>query len=301
MNFFKKKYFIENEIIKFLISDVTTKKVTDFYNFKPFPNYDNDENKQSLIIKGNKSLLSYQFKKFIGFGKNILEVGSGTSQLSIYLAIGTNNQIFAFDPTLESLKLGQKFAKSNNIENVNFINADIFDDVLAENIFDFIWCNGVLHHTKDPYNAFKIVLKALKKEGYIIIGLYNKIGRIRTRIRKFFYKIFGKKFLIVLDPVLRKIIKSDSQDKIEAWIRDQYEHPVESLHTYDEVLKWFKLNNVEFINSIPGCDIDFESKEIFAKNKTGNFIHRILSQILMLFSSFGSDGGLFVFVGKKLK
>ena len=138
MNFFKKKYFIENEIIKFLISDATTKKVTDFYNFKPFPNYDNDENKLSLIIKGNKSLLSYQFKKFIGFGKNILEVGSGTSQLSIYLAIGTNNQIFAFDPTLESLKLGQKFAKSNNIKNVNFINADIFDDVLAENIFDFI-------------------------------------------------------------------------------------------------------------------------------------------------------------------
>ena len=300
MNFFKKKYFIENEIIKFLISDTTTKKVTDFYNFKPYPNYDNDENKLSLIIKGNKSLLSYQFKKFIGFGKNVLEVGSGTSQLSIYLAIGTNNQIFAFDPTLKSLKLGQKFAKSNNVENINFINADIFDDVLAENIFDFACCNGVLHHTKDPYNGFKIILKTLKKEGYIIVGLYNKIGRIRTRIRKFFYKIFGKKLLIVLDPVLRRI-KSNSQDKIESWIRDQYEHPVETLHTFDEVLRWFKLNNVEFINSIPACNINFESKKIFEKNDTGNLIHRIINQFLMIFSSFGSNGGLFVFIGKKLK
>ena len=105
---------------------------------------------------------------------------------------------------------------------------------------------------------------------------------------------------MLFDPILRKT-NVDSKDKIDAWIKDQYEHPVESLHTYDEVLEWFKLNNVEFINSIPACDIDVNSKEIFVKNKTGNFIHRILSQILMLFSSFGSDGGLFVFVGKKLK
>ena len=35
----------------------------------------------------------------------------------------------------------------------------------------------------------------------------------------------------------------------------------------------------------------------FEKNKEGNMIHRILSQILMIFSSFGSEGGLFVFIG----
>ena len=43
--------------------------------------------------------------------------------------------------------------------------------------------------------------------------------------------------------------------KIKSWIRDQYEHPVESLHTLDEVLTWFKKNNIEFINSIPSCNL----------------------------------------------
>jgi len=298
MSIFKKKYFTEDEIIKFPISDNTTKKVADFYNFNPFPGYDNDENKHSIILKGNKNILSSQFKNFVGFNKNVLELGSGTSQLSMYLAIGTNNQIFAFDSTLKALKLGQKFAKSNNIKNINFINADIFDDVLEENIFDFVWCNGVLHHTKDPYNAFKTVLKTLKKEGYIIVGLYNKIGRIRTLIRRFFYKIFGRRFLFLFDPILRKT-NVNSKNRIDAWIRDQYEHPVESLHTYDEVLKWFKLNNVEFINSIPSCDIMSELKNIFKKTKNTNSIDRILSQIFMIFSPIGADGGLFVFIGKK--
>ena len=78
--------------------------------------------------------------------------------------------------------------KSNNIENTYFVKADIFDDVLNEKVFDFVWCNGVLHHTKDPYDAFKIVLKSLKKDGIIVLGLYNRIGRIRTLIRKYLYK-----------------------------------------------------------------------------------------------------------------
>ena len=50
------------------------------------------------------------------------------------------------------------------IKNISFVNADIFDDVLSDDFFDFIWCNGVLHHTKDPYLAFKTLIKSLKKK-----------------------------------------------------------------------------------------------------------------------------------------
>ena len=114
--FLRKKYFIEDEIIKFQISDDITKKVADFYNIKPFPNYDDNDNRQTLLHKGSRNQLVCKFKNYVGFNKNILEVGPGTCQLSMYLAIGTNNQIVALDPALESLKLGQKFAKLNNIK-----------------------------------------------------------------------------------------------------------------------------------------------------------------------------------------
>ena len=204
MEIFNKKSLAKDEIIQFEISDDITKKVTNFYSENPFPSYDNDENKYSLIVKGDKNIFAKEFKDFIGLNKKVLEVGSGTSQFALYLSIGTNNQIFALDPTLESLKLGQKFAKSNNIENTYFVKADIFDDVLNEKVFDFVWCNRVLHHTKDPYDAFKIVLKSLKKDGIIVLGLYNRIARIRTLIRKYLYKIFGKKIVMIFDPHLRK-------------------------------------------------------------------------------------------------
>ena len=53
--------------------------------------------------------LAAQFKKFIGYKKNVLEVGCGTGQLSIYFSLGTNNEVVGLDPTIESLKLAKNF------------------------------------------------------------------------------------------------------------------------------------------------------------------------------------------------
>ena len=102
-----------------------------------------------------------------------------------------------------------------------------------------------------------------------------------------------------LDPILRKIEKG-SEDKMESWFRDQYLHPVESSHTFDEVLNWFKLNNIEFISSIPQCSLfNDPTHNFFAKTNPGTFFGRVLQQFIMIPSKYGSEGGLFIFVGKK--
>ena len=296
-NFLKKKYQNIDGILSFEIKDIETNKVINFYKETPFPNYKENDDRQTILEKGNKNFLANQFKKFIGHKKNVLEVGCGTGQLSIYFSIGTNNNIVGLDPTIESLKLAKNFSDKNNIANIKFVNADIFDDVLSDNYFDFIWCNGVLHHTKDPYGAFEILVKSLKKEGYVLIGLYNKIGRVRTIFRKYIFKFFGRKILDKIDPTLRNL-KFDENEK-NSWIRDQYIHPIESIHTIDEVLNWFEKNNITFISSIPSTDFDYNYNDIFKKKSPGTFFSRILNQISMIFNSLGSDGGLFVLIGKK--
>ena len=89
------------------------------------------------------------------------------------------------------------------------------------------------------------------------------------------------------------------EDEQTAWIRDQYTHPIESLHTIDEVLKWFKEYNIDYISSIPSSDFDYDYENIFDKKNNGSLFSRILNQILMIFNRLGSDGGLFVVIGKK--
>ena len=115
------------------------------------------------------------------------------------------------------------------------------------------------------------------------------------------YKIFGDFIVKILDPSIRNI-KKGNKNQIIAWIRDQYEHPVERLHTFDEVLDWFEENNIEFINSIPSCSFDQnQNYNLFEKSSKGSFLYRLFSQVSMIFNNLGSDGGLFVMVGKKIK
>ena len=294
---FKKKINKDNGIFKFEINDSETKKVTNFYKESPFPNYKSNDDKSTILDKGNKNYLTSKFKDFIGYKKDVLEVGCGTGQLAIYFALGTNNRVVGLDPTIESLKLAANFSKKHNIENIDFVNADIFDDVLTDKFFDFIWCNGVLHHTKDPYEAFRILIKSLKNEGYVLIGLYNKMGRIRTVFRRYMFKLFGSKFLDIFDPTLRNL--KDNVEERNAWIRDQYIHPIESLHTIDNVLEWFDKNDIEFINSIPSSNFDDDEGDLFSKKSKGDLYSRISNQLSMIFNNLGSDGGLFIVIGKK--
>ena len=302
---FKKQSFeFNDEIYNFGLKDIVVSKVRDFYKDDPFPNYQINDNKYTIQKAGDKNHYTKYLKNFLGYGKSFIEVGAGTCQLSNYLSIGNNNSITAFDGNLNSIKVGKTFAKKNNIKNINFVVGDIFDDIFKDEFFDIVLCNGVLHHTKDAYKGFQECAKWLKKEGYIVIGLYNKYGRARTLIRKFFFKFLGKKYLMIFDPVLRKI-NNKSIKKINAWIKDQYKHPVETTHTFDEVLNWFDKNNIEFINSFPNCEF-FESdnedvfKKLYFKKSRSTFVERFLSQITMIFTRPGSEGGLFLFVGRKL-
>ena len=280
----------------------TAKLVEEFYTANPFPNYDSLETIFDLRKKVEGNEFTVNLKKFIGLGKRIIEVGSGTSQLSIALASGTNNQVIAFDPTLQSLRLGSDFSRKSGVSNCVFVNGDLFSNPFKEEYFDLVWCSGVLHHTENPQKGFEIITTWLKPEGYIIIGLYNFYGRMRTIFRQKLFRLFGSgklgKFIVsFLDPILRQNI---SEEKKKAWFQDQYEHPVESLHTLDQVLEWFDDNSIEYISSIPTCDFENISYEsmLVSKNK-GNIFSRVISQLNMLLSPLGSEGGLFLVIGRK--
>ena len=107
------------------------------------------------------------------------------------------------------------------------------------------------------------------------------------------------KFLEIFDPTLKNLKISDEERK--SWIKDQYFHPIESLHTLDEVLHWFEKNNIKYVNSIPSCDFEISQDydDLFTKKPKGNFYSRIVNQFFMIFNRLGSDGGLFIVIGKK--
>ena len=58
-DFLKKKYVLQDDIFSFDILDSSTKKVTSFYKQTPFPNYKIDDNRSSILKKGDNNSLAY--------------------------------------------------------------------------------------------------------------------------------------------------------------------------------------------------------------------------------------------------
>ncbi len=273
--------------------------VRSFYEETPFPNYEDIDSKWRLIEKAERSLFADLLNKQIRYNVKILDAGCGTGQLANYLGIASGRTVFAADMSLNSLKLAIAFKYKCNIENTAFLQMNLFRPVFKPETFDMVISNGVLHHTSDPYAAFRSLLRLVKKEGFIAVGLYNKYGRIPRDLRRLIFRLTGDRFHS-LDPRLRQ---DTTELRKHTWFADQYLNPHESRHTMDEVLRWFNRNGVEFINSIPKPSpfgSFSENEKLFKKNPVETRLERLLVQLGMCLSG-AKEGGLFIMIGRKEK
>lgn len=297
----KKEYNLDNNNNKFYdIHDLyindgkeLNEIQSDFYNDVQFPNYNNIDDFGTLIEKVNKNPFIKKLDEEIGYHKKILEVGCGTGQLSIALS-RYNREIHAIDLSKGSLIEAKKFLEKNNINNLNLYRMNIFNLFFQENYFDFVISNGVLHHTHNCRLAFSKICKHLKIGGYVIIGLYHKYGRKIQQIRQMFFPLL-KENLKYFDKRFKENI---SDKKKYAWFLDQYNNPHETVHTYKEVLTWFKEENIEFINSLP---FDFDvSKRLLIRTPERYGVKLLLNEMsLILDSRQIYEGGFFIMIGKK--
>ena len=267
---------------------------SDFYNEVKFPNYDEIDDFGTLLEKASRSSFIRKLDEEISYNSNILEAGCGTGQLSTALS-RFGRKVHSIDLSKGSLIEAKKFIDKTLINNVQLYRMNIFNLCFPKDYFDVIISNGVLHHTHDAKLAFCKLTNHLKPNGIIVIGLYHKYGRIVQNIRQKLIKIFGEKTKFI-DP---RFSESISFKKKYAWFQDQYNNPYETKHTYFEIIKWFKENNIEFLNSIP---FNHDSKEkLFIKKEILNKFEINLKEILLTFNSQQIlEGGFFIMIGRKI-
>ena len=276
-----------------------TQSIKSFYEETPFPNYEDLDSGLSLRQKAEQGIFARLLDTQIPCGVKILEVGCGTGQLSNFLGMTYGRTVFSADMCLNSLKCGAAFKEKNEINNVAFIQMNLFKPVFKPESFDLVICNGVLHHTSYPLGGFQSLAKLVKKNGFMIIGLYNTYGRLSTDIRRLIFKFFGDRFKF-MDPRLRGENRNNTRKK-HSWFMDQYKNPHESKHTFGEVLHWFDQSGIHFINSIPKSTAlnSFSSKEkLFKENSRGTKLDHFFVQLRMVWSGT-QEGGLFLMIGQK--
>jgi SAM-dependent methyltransferase len=275
-----------------------TNIVKNFYEETPFPNYDDMDSRETLRKKARLGVFARILDEQIPPDALVLDAGSGTGQLTNFLGMDWRRRVIGADVCMNSLNLARDFRDRFGIVNADFVQMNLFRPPFADATMDVIISNGVLHHTADPESGFRAILAKLKPGGYILVGLYNWMGRLPTLWRRRLIEVFGER-MAALDHRLRG--EQLNTGRWSAWFRDQYRHPHESKHSMEEVLGWFKRYRVEFLSSIPSIgDVEFDENEpIFAAHPSGTRLDRLSTEIEMLLSG-GTDGGLYIMIGRKL-
>ncbi len=164
------------------ITDDISVKVRDQYETHPYPRWVNlslpvnSEPISGIVAQSRIKLFDNEINKIST--PNILIAGCGTGQHSIATAAKfKNSSVLAIDLSLSSLAYAKRKTEDLNINNIEYMHADILKLDKLKKQFDIVESAGVLHHMKNPIAGWKALVNCLRDGGLMQIGLYSALAR----------------------------------------------------------------------------------------------------------------------------
>lgn len=148
-----------------------------------------DINNWILTRNGWSSTLGLQ--EFLSDKVRVLDAGCGNGRVTNLFRANS-------DPKLTEIVgcdlVAAPIAQSNLscLENVAIHEADLTEDLDRLGRFDFIYCQEVLHHTKNPRLAFANLSNLLSENGKIAIYVYKRKAQMREHADDFIREALSK-------------------------------------------------------------------------------------------------------------
>ena len=138
----------------------------------------------------------------------------------------------------------------------------------------------------------------MRPGGFVVVGLYNVFARLPHRMRRAVARATAMRW-VPFNPVLRD--RSAEPARRDAWLRDQYLHPLEHRHTLGEVQRWFRENGVTYLRSYPTTLLGAEplsDDALFMPAEDDWGFENVIAQLGWA-ATLWREGGLFVAIGQK--
>ena len=243
------------------VSNIISKKVKDQYEENPYPRWryltngfkSNFLNILNSNIKPNKVITENKF-----FNPKVLIAGCGTGQQLENAICYENSSITAIDLSISSLAYAKRKMQELNINNIEYLHADILNLDNLNKKFDVIECVGVLHHMEDPEVGLKVLLDLLEPHGFLKLGLYSEISRKHiVEARNYLKKNTLNRITDIRD--CRELIKNNKDNNSfqkltynydfysTSSIRDLIFHVNEHRFTLDKISKLLNSYNLDFL------------------------------------------------------
>lgn len=124
-----------------------------------------DKNLEKYMLTKIKTI--DKTKNYLKKSDTILDYGCGTGLFAYKLADNVK-EIYAIDISSKMIEIAKNKEDRHRKQNINFLQASIFDEKLKEESFDVVVAIGILHLLKDEQKVVKRIYQLLKPGGFFI-------------------------------------------------------------------------------------------------------------------------------------
>lgn len=229
-----------------------------FKNLSKYSYYDEPYELLSTRLTRNKIKLETK-------QKIALDDGCGGGRYTVALKKFGYEKVYGVDYSSINVKTAKLRTKS--MENIFFKKADAHKLPFKNNTFDFVFCNGVLHHSRSIKDGVKEMVRVMKQGGDGWLYLINKPGGIHWDTVELLRRVMRP----VQPEYARRVLRMFGVPENRVFcILDHIMVPINTLSSSEEIENMLKQNNItDFRRLERGADTDMIEK-LWKLKKSGS-------------------------------
>lgn len=177
-------------------------------------------------------------------GKRCLDAGCGSGRAALSLAERGAAHVVAMDLAGGALERAKQL--NAPFPQVRVLKASVLDLPFPDASFDFVHCNGVLHHTPDPRRGFAECVRVLAPGGWFAIGLYGSGGLVNLAVDM--ARLLGRAVPVAAADALIGLLTGDPIARYA--MLDSIYVPIRRTYRRAEVERWFAESGLKDVRSL---------------------------------------------------
>jgi SAM-dependent methyltransferase len=109
-------------------------------------------------------------------GKRAVDIGCGGGRYTVALKRLGFAEVIGCDWSTEALSVARLRAEQASVEGVSYQRVDVLSLPFNDNEFDFVFSNGVFHHTLNTEQCLREMIRVMKPSGHGWLYLYARPG-----------------------------------------------------------------------------------------------------------------------------